>query len=1103
MIFTSIHFTLMRRLLNSMLLLVIALPVSAKSPEQAEATPPLATWKFEELTAGVCQGTGQLPLEGRYLDGLTATADPLAGRPSVIEFGPAASRARVEVSLGIESRDAFEKLIDGSFSWEAWIYDAAPGPDGRTNYSLFYYADQKRFVTNSTWLYRARQDGSYRFRMTDEAGNEAGVDIPPTDPTGIGDRQWHHYVIAVDRASPGGGQGSMRAYRDGELIAEQPLPNEMITIRHQGHIVLGNNHHANSPWQGAIDDVALFQTALNLRQVQQRYEDSKNPAITSTAERNAQREAFFEAKIRPLLIDKCTGCHTGDDFTESPLAFTSRKGLIRGAEFGPAIVPGKASESLLIQAVQWNHKALKMPPDEGDRLTRIEIEELRRWINDGAYWPPSDDVAEDETPHPTDVKEHVESDHWAFQPRTRPAPPEVPHPAWNQSDIDRFLYAKMLDKNIEPNDLADKRALIRRATFDLTGLNPTLEETEAFLQDPSEDAFTKVIDRLLASPRYGERWGRHWLDIARYADTQGDVGDFPIPTAYLYRDWVIDSLNADMPYDRFVQAQIAGDLMAHQAKNDQDARGMMVATGFVSLSRRFGNTKYEDKHLMIEDTIDTLGRSILGVTIRCARCHDHKFDPILQSDYFGLYGIFESTRYPTMGASNEKSPSFLSAAAPDPKLQEQLDDHYALIERYYYQINNHFRPWLKPTLQTYKTVSKQLKSTDLDKAKRRELEQRREACLAKYKGAFRELMLHGLGWIKKEKDRLASNPPTESIFGLTEDEPINSKLHLRGNPDNLGRVVPRRFPLILTDEETDSDSWQGSGRLHLARWLTTPDHPLTARVIVNRVWQHHFGRGLVATSSNFGVKGDQPSHPQLLDYLADVFVEEDGWSLKALHRRIMLSRAYRLSSRTTDLSLQNDADNIYLARFARRRLEAEAIRDSMLQISGNLDLNRPGPFPFPHWKGRSYSLNNPFRAEYDHNHRSIYLMTQRLFRQSFFALFDGPDRNQSTEKRTTSALPTQVLFLLNSPFVEKQSHAFADRILKNTKNDQEAIQFAYQRVYGRLPTMEEQQITTRQIDSLSAAILSSGEMKPEEVRPAVWKAVAKSLFASNEFLHVE
>ncbi|WP_218934429.1 DUF1553 domain-containing protein [Rosistilla ulvae] len=1046
---------------------------------------------------------GPWQLAGHSRDEIASAPSGFAGRPSVIEFSSGDSRSRVEIPLEDPARQAMESLLDGSFTWQAWIYDSAPSPDGKTNYALLYYVDHKQFTSNSMWFYRARQDGSYRFRIVDIEGRQSGVEIPALKPNGEGDRQWHHYAVVVDRSSDDLGQWSIRGYRDGELIDEQRLPEDVGAIRHHGQLIFGNSHLANAPWRGAIDDVALLPVALNSDEVRQHFRENKDPKVPTAEELDAEKEHFFEAKIRPLLIDRCTDCHSGDEFSESPLAFNSRGALLRGADFGPAVIPGKGSESLLIQAVQWNHKALKMPPDEGDRLTKLEIDDLRRWIDDGAYWPSGDVVREAEMSLSEVGEEKVESDHWAFQARTRPDPPNVEDPDWNRTAIDRFLFTEMLEQQIEPNGVTDKRTLVRRATLDLTGLPPTPEEVEAFLNDNSGQAFERVVDRLLASRHYGERWGRHWLDIARYADTQGDVGDFPIPTAYLYRNWVIDALNADMPYDRFIQAQLAGDLLAIDADSEEEARGMMVATGFLALSRRFGNTKYDDAHLMIEDTIDTLGRGVLGVTIRCARCHDHKFDPILQSDYFGLYGIFESTRYPTMGASNQKSPASLSPAVPDPELRAELDRYYRTLERYYYQINNKNRPWLKPTLKEFEKVSKQLKDASLSDDQRSKLEERRDSLLAFRVGAFRELMLHGIGWINREKNRLADNPPTEAVFAVSEGKATDSKLHLRGNPEQLGRVVSRRFPLVLTEKQGDSSQWQGSGRLELAQWLTSSDHPLTPRVIVNRVWQYHFGRGLVGTSSNFGVKGDLPSHPQLLDYLANTFVETDNWSLKTLHRRIMLSRAYQLSSQTTDESLQEDADNVYLARYSRRRLEAEVIRDSMLAISGKLDHSRGEAFPFPHWKSRSYSLNNPFKAEYPSNRRTVYLMTQRLFRQPLFTLFDGPDRNQSTEKRTISAFPTQVLFLLNSPFVQEQAEAFAAKIVRAAPRSPETIELAYQSVYGRGPTAAEVDIVTQQVQALTTQILESGSNDSQEARRSAWTAVAKSLFASNEFLHVE
>ncbi len=356
---------------------------------------------------------------------------------------------------------------------------------------------------------------------------------------------------------------------------------------------------------------------------------------------------------------------------------------------------------LLIHAVKRTHKELHMPPDKNDSLSRDEIAALSRWIDDGAIWPSGSAEVAANAPEPdNNITRKLTIDpveDWALQPRRIFEPPVIDDARWAASPIDRFLEFKRRDSGIQATKRADRRTLIRRATFDLTGLPPTPDEIQSFLDDPANDqiAFAKVVDRLLASKHYGERAGRLWLDVARYADTRGDVGDIPINTAYLYRNWVIDSLNADLPFDEFLQSQIAGDILAHKVKDETTARGLTVATGFIALSRRFGNTKKDDIHLTIEDTIDTIGRGVLGLTLRCSRCHDHKCDPILNTDYYGLYGIFESTTYPWMGMSNEKSPSDLSPAVPRPSAFKQAKEYWTLITRYEYQINNHHRPWLQ------------------------------------------------------------------------------------------------------------------------------------------------------------------------------------------------------------------------------------------------------------------------------------------------------------------------------------------------------------------------------------------------------------------------
>ncbi|MBT6153599.1 MAG: DUF1553 domain-containing protein [Planctomycetaceae bacterium] len=824
----------------------------------------------------------------------------------------------------------------------------------------------------------------------------------------------------------------------------------------------------------------------------------------------AVRREFFELKIRPLLVEKCADCHDGGADSDSVLAVGSRKALLAGGDYGPAVVPGRAADSLLMQAVKRIHKELRMPPDADDALSKEEIADLARWINDGAVWGKADftekNPANKTTPRTAVQIPH--SEHWSFQPRRIVSPPKVAEKRWANSEIDRFVEAKRQQMKLTAVQPADRRTLIRRATLDLIGLPPTPAEVTAFLNDADEDdaAFERVVNRLLASKHYGERQGRLWLDVARYSDTQGDVGDIPIPAAYRYRNWVIDSLNADMPFDDFLQAQIAGDLIARKVKNDDTARGLVVATGFIALSRRFGNSKRDDMHLTIDDTLDTLGRGVLGLTFRCARCHDHKFDPILSTDYYGLYGIFESTVYPWMGMSNEKSPSALVPAVPNEKSLRKADDYWALISRYEYQINNHFRPWLKPTLDEFKAVSKQLEQASAVKQPTTALEEKRNELLARYKGKFRELMLHDLNWIKREKKQLAENPGVEFVFAVSEGSPHDAKRHRRGNPKRLGEKTPRRF-LQTIDGPKPPVIKTGSGRLELARWLTRPEHPLTARVIVNRIWQQHFGRGLVATPDNFGRQGTLPSHPQLLDWLAEQFVR-DGWSLKQLHRRIILTQTYRLSS---DLEPGNadknipqsvDPENIHLWRFSRRRLEAEVIRDSMLAVTGLLDRSQGEAHPFKPWYSARFSLNRPFHEEFSTNRRSVYMMTQRLFRNSFLGLFDGPDRNSSTSRRDSSNVPSQALYLMNSSFVKEQADALARRLIEETKEDEPRIARLYQLAYGRDPeTSESRSIRKFLTRYRKAADPSDKAAKQDDMQPLT--AVCRVVLTGNEFFFID
>lgn len=837
--------------------------------------------------------------------------------------------------------------------------------------------------------------------------------------------------------------------------------------------------------------------------------DLASPEQPATSNRTPeQKERYFENVIRPLLVAKCVDCHSGDELAESPFALASRQALLEGVDFGPSVIPGRAEDSTLIRAVKWTHKELRMPPEREDRLSAEEIAVLARWINEGAVWPKTDAGATGRVAQKPELTsgQHIRTDHWSFQDRVVVDPPSVSNPRWMAHPIDRFAESARETRNLRAAAPADRHTLIRRLTFDLIGLPPTPEEVSAFVHDQRSDdeALAELADRLLASPHYGERWGRHWMDVARYADTQGDVGDYPIPDAWRYRNWIIDSLNEDVPFDDFLRAQIAGDVVAARGLQDgtldeESARQLVIATGYLALSQRYGNSKAEHLHLTFENTIDTIGRGVLGLTVRCARCHDHPFDPILQADYYGLYGILDSTTMPWMGMSIEKSPSGLVPSRPDPQRQQQAVAHWATITRYEYQINNHFRPWLKPTLDEFKKIKSQIEKLRRagDSPKLQKLIKSREELLTRHGGKFRELMLHGLNWLKKEKTRMARQPPFEMLFAVSEGRPHDSAIHRRGEPQRKGPVVPRRF-LQSIDGPDAPQITNGSGRHELANWLTDPDHPLVARVVVNRIWQRHFGRGLVSTSDNFGARGTRPSHPRLLDWLAHQFID-DGWSLKKLHRRIVLSQTYRLSSHRPPV--KGDEDNVFLTRFVRRRLEGEAIRDAILVVTGQLDRTQGQEHPLPPWDVKRYGLNGPFHAEFETPRRSVYLLTQRMYDHSFLGLFDPPDRSATTAMRSSADVPGQSLFLMNSPFIGRHAEAFADRLLSEQSSDHDRIVRAYELAFARQPDLEECDQLATYIDRFRQA--ANEKRDASNQRKELWTSISRTILTSNEFFFVD
>jgi mono/diheme cytochrome c family protein/tetratricopeptide (TPR) repeat protein len=811
----------------------------------------------------------------------------------------------------------------------------------------------------------------------------------------------------------------------------------------------------------------------------------------ATAGKEPTREGieFFEKRIRPLFVKHCYSCHSSEaKKLRGDLRLDSRAGLLKGGTTGPAIVPGRPTESLLIAAVRHKDEHLKMPPK--DKLTNAEISDLEAWVRMGAPDPRTGSAI---AAKGIDLEKARQF--WSFQPIKDRAPPSVTDTKWARTPIDRFCLAKLEEKGMKPAPAADRRSLIRRATFDLTGLPPTPEEIEAFLSDQSPKAFAKVVDRLLNSPHYGERWGRHWLDVVRYADTAGDNSDYPIPQMYKYRNWIIDAFNRDLPYDQFIREQLAGDLMP--AASDEDRNRKILATGYLANARRFGS--YEDArypwYLTIEDTIDNLGKAFLGVTLGCARCHDHKFDPFPAEDYYALYGFFSSTRYPWPGIELDRVPRDLvplGSPAEVEKISKARQQKLAEMEA-----------GIKRLDAAKVALEKSLRTAESQQA-----DEKQRTQVATLKKQVEEAV-RAIQTAKKERDKFGQQPlPYETAYAVIDgrNEPKkrigqvgNARLHIKGEPDRLGKEVPRRFPLVLGGHTLSADA-KGSGRLQLANWITDPTNPLTARVMVNRVWQYHFGQGIVATPNDFGKQGRPPTHPELLDYLARCF-QDSGWSIKAVHRLIMLSATYQQASSDDEANLRLDPDNDYLWRFSRHRLDAESIRDSILGVSGSLDRSPGGPHPFPAQTTWDYTQHKPFKAVYDTNRRSVYLMTQRVARHPFLAMFDGPDTNASTALRTTSTTPLQALFLMNDPFVHEQSRRFAARLLGEGKDDAGRIERAFLLVFGRQPTSDEREQASDYLKQVSQQLRAIGVPSEQQAARAL-ESFARVLFISSEFVYV-
>ncbi len=757
----------------------------------------------------------------------------------------------------------------------------------------------------------------------------------------------------------------------------------------------------------------------------------------------AQDSDFFEKRVRPILANRCFACH-GPDAGEGQagLRLDSLDGMLRGGRSGPAIVPGQASRSLLIHAV--NHDTLlQMPPKA--KLSIDEVAALTRWVDGGAHWPhaaPSATRAARAMPTGREFTE-AERSHWAFRPMGDPKAP-----VGGETVIDAFIRPQLDAKGLEPAPRADKRTLIRRATMDLHGLLPTPAELRDFVQDKSDRAFERVVDRLLASPRYGERWGRHWLDVARYADSNGMDDNIVHGDAWRYRDYVIRAFNRDKPYDQFVREQLAGDVITDWG--DENRAEGLIATGFLMLGPKMvgEDDPVKQKLDFADEQLATTSRAFLALTVDCARCHDHKFDPIRSADYYSMLGMFTSTKTVlTYRVTSKLNATALGGPGDDRRLSEiekRFDYHSDFVTNY----NRATTP-------------------------ERVLEAQQEA----------------LG--DALEDYFEIPKAMAAAEGDVEDLPVM----IRGSHLTPGALAPRRFPAILAGETQPPIGQQSSGRRELAGWLTRPGHPLTARVMVNRVWKWHFGEGIVRTTDNFGTLGDRPDHPELLDWLASRFVE-DEWSVKSLHRRIMLSSAYQRSYSSNAAASEMDPENRLLWRANRRRMEAEAIRDTLLAVSDRLG-SAMGGKTMPHRNFTNLNANALSRdpSLYETQRRSVYLPVLRSALYEVLAAFDFASPSTSNGSRGSTMVAPQALFMMNSSLVEEASRHFSERLAREASDDDsERIRLAYEIVYSRPAAMEEVGSWDAFLDRYESA---AGD------RAAAWRGLCRVLLSSNEFLYVQ
>lgn len=903
-----------------------------------------------------------------------------------------------------------------------------------------------------------------------------------------------------------------------------------------------------------------------------------------------ERIAFFETHIRPVLVERCYECHSSAaNKSQGELLLDSRTAMLEGGTSGPALIPNDPNNSLIMEALRY--QSLEMPPS--GKLDDSLIAKFDQWIRMGA--PDPRELSGPASGLPK-VDWTAADNHWAFRPVADRVPVPFVNADWANNALDAFVHTKLRQADIDPSPPISKSTWLRRVSFDLVGLPPTPEQLQAFIEDDRPDAFERVVDRLLASSRYGERHGRHWLDLARYADSNGADENHAYPVAWRYRDYVVQAMNADVPYDRFILEQMAGDLLP--ADSEAERGRLLTATGFLVIGPKMLAEQDKPKLVadLVDEQLDTFGKVFMGLTLGCARCHDHKFDPIKSEDYYALAGVFHSTKsmrhLEFVSKWNERE-------LPNQQLTQQIAEKTRLISQVEAELTpldtelrrklfetqlGQLQQLLRWRTQSHTPTTAELESLKLSEKQSARFEKFLSLADWKSKQSFEPLedeliklvpdrdtittseqLIEGFSqalrqaWqavqnVERDEQGDIKKPRLAKLYGslyggrgpfedpknleaVVSDEdkqrlvPLQQRLaelkkalptldqamaaddgpvklvaiNVRGNHlQTAGEPLPRQVPQILQSATTSVHfPNEQSGRLELAQWLTDPRHPLTARVMTNRIWQYHFGEGLVRSASNFGLRGEQPTHPELLEYATNRFMAQ-GWSQKALHRQIVLSASYRMASDQTETGKTKDPDNRLLWRMNRRRLEVEPLRDSLLVVADGCDWRIGGQAEAIY--GAKFEDTQETRTLHDAARRTIYLPVNRAALEEFFATFDYVDSAVSLEKRPVTTVPHQALYMMNHRLAMHAGYRVAQRLEQHSSDDLQRLAFAYAICFARAPTSVEitaaQDFLARQRGSLASTTGAPPENHTDKsLEP--WIRLCRSLLLTSEFIYVD